>query len=259
MSKIILNAIINEKKREIRERKLKVPLTALKQKIASFASLRDFKKAISGDRLSAIAEIKTKSPSYGIITKLDLKEIAQEYENSKNCKAISVLTDKKYFGGDISWLKLIKTKTTKPILRKDFILDEYQVYESRLYGADAILLIATILSKRKLYQLFKLAKRLGMACLVEVHSQKDIKKVPHQAEIYGINTRDLSGGFSTNLDLAKELIEYIPKDKIVVVESGLKTKRDIKFIKSLKRVNAVLIGTSILKSPHPGKALDRLF
>ena len=259
MVKIRLKNIIRDKRQEVKERKIREPIGLLKKRIKSLPPVRNFKKAISGKNLLAIAEIKKKSPSAGIVTKLDALKIARGYEKSSHCCAISVLTDKKYFGGDIKLLNKVKGVTTKPLLRKDFIIDEYQIYESRAYGADMILLIASILSQKKLKEFFDIAKNLGLACLIESHSIEDINKIPAKADIYGINTRDLAGNFSTDLDVSKKLIKYIPAKKIIVVESGIKTAEDINFVKSLKRVSAVLIGTSILKSPYPGKALDKIF
>jgi len=256
MAKVTLRDILRDKRQEIKRRKIKESIPLLKKKIKSLPPVRDFSV---GAELTAIAEIKKKSPSAGIITRLAPTTIAREYEASNHCCAISVLTDKKYFGGDIKLLKKVKDVTTRPVLRKDFIIDEYQIYESRAYGADAILLISSILSQKKLKRLFDMAKRLGLACLIESHCREDLAKVPAQAEIYGINNRNLASGFSTNLEVSKKLIRYIPAGKIIVVESGVESAADITFIKSLKRVNAVLIGTSILRKPQPGKALDRLF
>ena len=255
---ITLKDILQDKEREVRERKAREPLALLKDKISQAPPLRDFKKALQGKGLKAIAEIKEKSPSTGLISRMDIPKIAREYEASKHCCAISVLTDKKYFGGDIKWLKKVKDETTKPILRKDFIIDEYQIYESRLYGADAILLIATILSRNKLRRFFDIAGDLGLACLIESHYREDLAKIPAGAPIYGLNNRDLSGDFSIDVEVTRRLIKYIPRGKIIIAESGLETREDINFIKSLRRVKAVLIGTSILKTPHPRKTLDKL-
>jgi len=279
MVKITLKDILKDKQCEIEKRKTRESIGVLKGKIKSLPPVRNFKKAISvRGKLMAIAEIKKKSPSAGLITKLDyigtyrkrtyaigrrpilldVTTIARQYEANNHCCAISVLTNKKYFGGDIKFLNEVKDVTTKPVLRKDFIIDEYQVYESRVYGADCILLISAILSRKKLNRLFDIARGLGLRCLIESHYREDLTKVPAQAEIYGINNRDLAGGFSIDLEVSKKLIKHIPAGKIIVVESGIKTKKDINFIRSLRRVNAVLIGTSILKEPHPGKALDTL-
>lgn len=256
---ITLKDILRDKEREVRERKAREPLSLLKDKISQAPPLRNFKKALQGKGLKAIAEIKEKSPSTGLIaTRVDITKIAREYEASKHCCAISVLTDKKYFGGDIQWLKKVKDETTKPILRKDFIIDEYQIYESRLYGADAILLIATILSRDNLRRFFDIARDLGLACLIESHYREDLAKIPAGAPIYGINNRDLSGDFSIDVEVTRRLIKYIPRGKIIIAESGLVTREDINFIKSLRRVKAVLIGTSIIKTPHPRKTLDKL-
>lgn len=259
MGKITLKAILKDKSLEIKNRKARRPLRQLREEIRDALPVRNFRERITKGQLMAIAEIKKKSPSVGRITKLDTVSIAREYEKSIYCCAISVLTDKKYFGGDINSLKVVKSCTTKPILRKDFVIDEYQIYEARSYGADMILLISSILSKQKLSRFISLAVEIGLLPLVEVHTPEDIKKVPPEAEVYGINNRNLMSDFSTDINVSKKLLRYIPRKKIIIVESGLETRKDIAFIKSLKRVNAILIGTSILRQAHPGRALDRLF
>lgn len=259
MPEITLKDILADKRKEIEKRKKEEPLSLLKEKIIYAPRLRDFRTSLQGKELKAIAEIKEKSPSTGLIARVDVAALAREYEKSRYCCAISVLTDKKYFGGDINWLLKVKTETTKPVLRKDFILDEYQIYEARAYGADAILLMAAILSRDKLDRFFKIARGLGLACLIESHSPEDLNKIPGEARIYGLNNRNLKGDFSVNLKVTERLLSYIPWNKIVVAESGIGNKKDINYIRSLKRVRAVLIGTSILKTGHPGRALDSLF
>ena len=264
MSKIKLEEILKNKNKEIVNWKKREPIEYIKRKIAKSLSIRNFKGAFygRGESIGIIAEVKAKSPSESIITKTDPLEIAKEYEESK-AVAISVLTDELYFGGSLDLMEKVKRRTSKPILRKDFIIDEYQIYQSRAYGADAILLISYILSKEKLSKFIKVTKKLGMDCLIELHSKEDLKKIPKKTEIYGINNRSLTNGFKTDLDVTFNLIEYIPKGKLIISESGVKSPRHIKRLKDVG-VNGVLTGTSILKTLKeskgysPQKAIDFL-
>ncbi|MBW2990056.1 indole-3-glycerol phosphate synthase TrpC [Candidatus Woesearchaeota archaeon] len=249
----ILDKIIKAKKEEVERRKRKHPLSELKPRLKD--SDRNFKDSISKG-FSIIAEIKKGSPSKGIINKsFSLEMLAKAYQKNRNVKAISVLTDKKFFFMGPSCLSTVRKLTKKPLLRKDFIIDPYQVYESRFYGADAILLIAAILPKPRIRNLIDLAKRYRMDCLVEVHSQEDIEKLPENAEIIGINNRDLDT-LKIGLNTTLSLLSRLPKDKVVVSESGFNTSKDIKKVKD--KVDAVLIGTSILKSKDISKKIDSL-
>lgn len=248
-----LDKIIKNKKKEIRKNKKTLPLNKFKPSLKS--SDRSFKKAISKG-LNLIAEIKKGSPSKGIINKsFNLEETARIYQKNKHVKAISVLTDYKFFFMAPTCLSTTRKLTKKPILRKDFIIDPYQIYESRLYGADAILLIARILTKNKIKNFIEIAKKYNMNCLVEIHDEKDLKKLPINAEIIGINNRNLDT-LKVNLNTTPNLIQKIPKNKIIVSESGFNTKKDIKKVKD--KVNAVLIGTSILKSKNINKKINKL-
>ena len=148
-----------------------------------------------------------------------------------------------------------KELTNKPLLRKDFIIDEYQIYESRHYGADAILLIARILTKNKIKNFIEIAKKYNMDCLVEIHDEKELKKLPNNVGIIGINNRNLDT-LEVSLNTTLDLIKKIPKNRIVVTESGYNTNKEIKNVKN--KVNAVLIGTSILKSKDINKKIDEL-
>lgn len=263
MSKITLKEILKNKDKEIKDWKKKENIEELKRKIAKSLPIRDFKSAFYKDikSIGIIAEIKAKSPSENVITEEEPLKIAEEYEKSK-AVAISVLTDV-YFGGRLDLMEEVKRQTSKPILRKDFIMDEYQIYQSRAYGADAVLLISYILSKEKLNKFIKISKELGIECLVELHYKKDLKIIPEEAEIYGINNRDLLNGFKTDLNVTFKLVKYIPKGKLIISESGIKTPDDITRLKNVG-VNGVLTGTSILKTLKeskgysPQKAIDFL-
>jgi indole-3-glycerol phosphate synthase len=254
----ILTEIVENKKVEVGENKKNIRLEILKEKIKTLPKTRGFKKALSLKKFSIIAEVKKASPSKGIIREdFDPVRIAKIYEKGK-VDAISVLTDNKYFKGDILYLKSIKKAVSLPILRKDFIIDEYQIYESRYYYADAILLIVAILSEKKLKHFIELARKLNLDCLVEVHSKSEIQKaIKCNAEIIGINNRDLNT-FKTDLRTTENLIKYIPKDKIVVSESGINKKSDVEYLKNLG-VNAVLVGEAFMKSRNILKVIKRLF
>ncbi|MBU0628345.1 MAG: indole-3-glycerol phosphate synthase TrpC, partial [Nanoarchaeota archaeon] len=240
---MILDKIVNQKKKEVQKRKKRLPLTRLKPLLKNSDS--DFKKALSKG-FSLIAEIKKGSPSEGIINnRFNLEEIAKIYQKNKHVKAISVLTDKKFFFMGPTCLIETRKLTNKPLLRKDFIIDEYQVYESRFYGADAILLIAAILSQNQINKFIEIAKKYKMRCLVEVHTEQELKKVlKTKAELIGINNRNLDT-LKVDLNTTIALAKKIKKNQIIVTESGYNSKKEIKTVKN--KVNAALIGTSILK------------
>lgn len=256
--KDILKEIIENKKKEVAKSKKNLYIEILKERVNTLPPTKDFKKSLYSKDLSIIAEVKKASPSKGVIKKnFNPVKIAKIYERGK-VDAISVLTDTKYFKGSLSYLKRIRKMVFVPILRKDFIIDEYQIYESRYYGADAVLLIVSILTESELKYFIKLAKKINMDCLVEVHNKGQVKKaLKCNAEIFGINNRDLRT-FRTNLKTTENLIKYIPNDKIVVSESGIKTKEDIKYLKSLG-VDAVLIGETFMRSQDMLKVIKDLF
>jgi len=220
--------------------------------------IRDFKGAISvPDKISLIAEIKFASPSAGIICKkTDPVTIGKIYEKA-GAATISLLTDKIFFGGDLNHLSRLKKAISLPVLRKDFIIDEVQVRESFLGGADAILLIARILSHRQLNDLRDISYDLGMAALVEVHDRQDIEKaVTCGADIVGINNRDLNT-FNVSLETTLKLAPLVPEGHIIVSESGVKNKGDLQLLKQAG-IQAVLVGTSLMKSKDIGKKTREL-
>ena len=247
----ILDEIIQNKKQEILLSKKKLSIGKIKKRLKK--TDRNFFSALKG-RNNIIAEIKYKSPSAGKIGKVkSIKEIATAY--NKYASAISVLTDKKFFAGKPSYIKEAKKYTLLPILRKDFIIDEYQIYESRYFGADAILLIASLLSAKQIERFLKITRKLGMEALVETKTKEEIKKVlATSAKIIGINNRDLSN-FKINLDTTKNLKKLIPQEKIIVSESGIYTKKDILELDT----NAVLIGTSLIEAQNIKDKLSSLY
>ena len=250
----VLDNIITQKKKEIETLKKHKPLD---ETVAEFNLYpkRSFSQAIThSEEISIIAEIKRASPSLGVIrADFEPLKIAKTYEEN-GASAISVITDKKFFQGDINFLPEVKTAVELPILRKDFIIDPYQVYETKLYGADALLLIAAVVSIPQLKNLLNLTHKLGMEALVEVHNEKDLKKALEAgARMVGINNRNLNT-LKVDLQTCLCLKEKVPEDKILVAESGIKTREDIL---SLEKAGfeAALIGTALIQAQDIGKKL----
>ncbi len=245
---MFLSEILKEKRHEVQQRKISLPLKELKAQIDCNLVCRKFGAHISKNHtINVIAEIKKASPSRGLIREnFNPVEIAGTYQ-SEGAAAISVLTETKFFQGSLDYIKEVRQVTNLPVLRKDFIIDEYQVYESAFYQADAFLLIADILSEEELTGFLCLGHELGMDVLVEVHTEEDLEKaLKTEANIIGINNRNLTT-FKVDIETTQRLISQIPKDKIKVSESGINTSDQVLFLKSLG-VNAVLIGEAFMKS-----------
>lgn len=245
MPAAILDKIVSDKKRDVERKRKKVSLDELKETIARVKKPLNFSSAIKGGKIRLIAEVKKASPSRGVLCP-DFKPVEMAVMYAQNgAAAISVLTEAKHFMGDLKYLERIKKKVSTPLLRKDFIFDEYQVYESAASGADALLLITAILSQPQLEGLLALSHVLGMQCLVEVHNEKELERaLQSDADIIGINNRDLNT-FNVNTDTTRRLCDIIPADKIVVSESGIKKRSDIVKLKKWG-VNAVLVGESLV-------------
>jgi indole-3-glycerol phosphate synthase len=212
--------------------------------------IRNFKEAISlPNAVSLIAEIKFHSPSEGIIRENgNPVSLARIYQRA-GAVAVSVVTDKRFFGGDLGHLPLVRRAISLPVLRKDFIIDELQVKESFTWGADAVLLIARILSLQKLKSLLEITQDLGMVALTEVHDEEDLMKaIDGEAEIIGINNRNLDT-FEVDLDTTRKLAPRVPEGKVLVCESGIRKREDIRSIKPLG-VHGFLIGTALMKSEN---------
>lgn len=244
--------IIAEKQKEVERLK-----TDWEPDQVSVPPIRDFKAAIaSPGRIRLIAEIKFASPSAGVISeKRDPLEIGRIYEES-GAAAISLLTDKRFFGGDLTWLPRLKRAVSIPVLRKDFIIDEIQVEESFLCGADAILLIVRILKDKQLKELLDRCHAFGMMALVEVHDRAELDRaIDCGAGIIGINNRNLDT-FEVRLDTALKLAPFVHDGHVLVCESGIKDEEDVRLFMG-SGVNAVLVGTSIMKSADSaGKARE---
>ena len=254
---MILDQIVTAKRAEVAQLKRAMPLSRLQKALPDLPPPRGFKRAISSSGCAIIAEVKRSSPSRGRIREqFDPVQIAMLYQEH-GAQAVSVLTDEQFFEGKGEFLAAIKKAAALPLLRKDFIIDPYQIYESRILGADALLLITAILEQGQLRQYIRLAKQLGMAALVEVHTKPELAKaLAAGAEIIGINNRDLKT-FSTDLKKTLELRPLIPEDKVVVTESGIKSRKDIELLMR-EDVHCFLIGEALMRSANIGKKLGEL-
>lgn len=248
---MILNEIVAYKKEKLIYEKARMPFKTLIKELyldVKIKTDRNFKRSFTNkDKLSIIGEIKKASPSKGII-KEDFcpQQIGKLYDKNK-VEAISVLTEDKFFKGSDLHLKQVREITDLPILRKDFIIDSFQIYQSKILGADAILLISTILTKEQLSDFQNIAKALGLYCLVEVHNREELDMVLEtNSDIIGINNRNLKN-FTTNIKNTEHLIKFIPNNKIVISESGIHSKEHMDYLKSLG-VRGVLIGESLMKA-----------
>jgi len=241
----MLDEIIARKKEEVEQRKKMLPLSLLKKRIARQKPPLDFALALKGEPIRLIAEVKQASPSRGILCpNFNPTELATTYAQG-GASTISVLTEVNYFKGNIDHLAAIREVVKLPLLRKDFIFDSYQVYESRAYGADALLLIMAILSQEQLKELLSIGHRLGLKCLVEVHNETEVERaLLSGAEIIGINNRDLNT-FTIDINTTNQLRPLIPQQKIVVAESGIRSRNDVKTLMDWG-VNAVLIGEALV-------------
>ncbi|GAI08611.1 unnamed protein product, partial [marine sediment metagenome] len=216
----MLNKIMVEKRKEVEQRKRSLSISTLKECIAQRQAPLDFVSALSGNNTQLIAEVKRASPSRGVLCPdFNPVKLAKTYA-SCGAAAISVLTETNYFQGSIDHLGAIREEVRLPLLRKDFIFDQYQVYESCAYGADALLLIVAILSQEQLGELLSLSNSLGLSCLVEVYNEDDLEKaLLSGAKIIGINNRDLNT-FTVDINTTRRLAPLVPKGRIMVSESG---------------------------------------
>ncbi|PTB97833.1 indole-3-glycerol phosphate synthase TrpC [Marivirga lumbricoides] len=252
-----LDKIVAYKRDEVNEAKKLYPIELLKQKTyfnARPVSLSAYVK--NEDKTGIIAEIKRKSPSEGFINQhISVEEVSIGYMQASS-SALSVLTDGPSFGGSLKDLETARKFNYCPIIRKDFMLDAYQVYEAKAHGADAILLIASILSRSEAEELAGLARELGMEVLLEVHNQQEIDShVGEYADLVGVNSRDLKT-FSTNLETATALVKQIPASYVKIAESGIKTPEDALNLKNAG-FDGFLIGTTFMRSARPEKTCQK--
>ncbi len=257
---MILDEIVADKRQELAAAKTRVRLADLERAAASQPPPTDFAAALRGDRIRVIAEVKRASPSRGVIaTEFDPVGTAQSYAGN-GAAAISVLTESKHFQGRLDYLVNIGKALGKgrpPLLRKDFIFDPYQVFESRAAGADALLLVVAILEQTRLNELIDLTHRLGMECLVEVHDEAEVERaLATTAPVIGVNNRDLRT-FQVDLNTTGRLRALVPGDRIVVSESGIKGRADMERLRSW-RVNAALVGETLMTAPDIGARMREL-
>jgi len=257
MTKTILDKIVADKKPELARIKRQVPIWSLREHARARQPL-DFAAALRGEGLKLIAEVKKASPSKGLLCP-DFKPVtlAQTYAHN-GAAAISVLTEANYFQGSLDYLEEIRRAVVIPLLRKDFIFDEYQVYEAASYGADAILLITAILEPPRLKELLSLCKELRLNALVEVHNEEELQKaLLAGAGIIGINNRNLNT-FKVDIDTTRRLRLLIPPEHIVVSESGISTRENIGKMKECG-VDAVLVGEALVTAKDiPSKMKELL-
>jgi indole-3-glycerol phosphate synthase len=255
----ILTAIVDKKRARLNDTKTRIAISDIKRIIKDIEDTRDFTNAlkIKDSGINLIAEIKKASPSKGLIRKdFDHIAIATIYEQ-KAVHAISVLTEEDFFQGSLSFIAEVKKITTKPLLRKDFIFDEYQIYESRANNADAILLIAALLEKNQASEYLHIAKELGLHVLFEVHDEKELEtSLSLNVPIIGINNRNLKT-MTIDLSTTLRLKKMIPSDKIIVSESGIRNRNDVLMLQDAG-IDAMLIGTSFMESQDIGKKIDEL-
>jgi indole-3-glycerol phosphate synthase len=255
----ILDKIVEKKRERLFSVKDNVPLSELKAVIRDIEKPRDFAGAVKrgAEDIRLIAEIKKASPSRGLIRRdFDHIGITAVYED-RRVAAISVLTEEDFFQGKLTFLGDVKRHTTRPVLRKDFIFDEYQIYEARANRADAFLLIAAILDTGQAAEYLALGQELGMAALFEVHDYEELEKaLTVNARIIGINNRNL-GTLSIDLSHSLTLKKEIPEDRIVVSESGIQTREDVHKVASAG-IDAILVGTCLMESPDIGAKIEQL-
>jgi indole-3-glycerol phosphate synthase len=249
---VILDKILHHKKAEVELARQATPLLQLQERLATRPAPRGFAEALirqAGAGTAIIAEVKKGSPSKGLIRPdFDPVDIARRYQ-AGGAACLSILTDREFFMGDLSFLEQIAEAVTVPLLRKDFIIDPYQLVEARVYGADAVLLIAAALDQARLAQLTEQAHELGLDVLLEVHDAEELARALRiPVRLIGINNRDLKT-FHTDLAVTERLLPLIPEDRLVVSESGLRSRDDILRLQRAG-AQAFLVGESLMRQEH---------
>ncbi len=258
----ILLKILDRKQEEIAARSECISLAGLEAKVDASPKPRGFvvamQRSIDEGRAAVIAEAKKASPSKGVMREnFDVVQIAKSYQ-AGGASCMSVLTDEDFFQGSDDYLKAARTACDLPLIRKDFIVDPYQVYEARVMGADCILLIVSALEDAQMAALAQLANKLELDVLIEVHDGEELERsLKLNQTLVGINNRNLRT-FETTLDTTLDLLSEIPDDRIVVTESGIHTTDDVKLMRD-NNVNAFLVGEAFMREPEPGNKLSELF
>lgn len=254
---MILDDILAHKREEVRRQQERTPLGELQERAGAQPPARSLRHALSGGDIRVIAEVKRRSPSKGeLAAGLDPARTAGAYADF-GAAAISVLTDEKFFGGDLGDLEAVRAAVDLPVLRKDFVLGEYQVLQSRAHGADAVLLIVAALDRDDLSRLLEYTRILGMDALVEAHTAEEMDMtLDCGAGIVGINNRDLRT-FETDLETTRRLAPLVPDGHVLVSESGIHSREQVVELQKLG-VNAVLVGEALVSAPDPARKLREL-
>ncbi len=251
----ILNDIVDKLRPRLENRKRMIPMERLLEQTLVLPPRRDFKSAFRGNGIHVIAEIKRASPSKGLIRKdIDVPSLALELEGA-GAAALSILTEPHYFLGDESNLELAAAVVSIPLLRKDFIFDEYQIVEAKRFGASCILLIAAMLPARRFIQLLEFAHSIGLDVLGEAHTEEELETAM-AADLIGVNARDLHT-FNTSLERSAALLKRIPASHISIAESAVKTHADLKMLQDAG-AQGFLIGETLMRAEHPGHTLKEL-
>ena len=262
----ILKKICEVKAQEVAAARKRMPLEDMRRDAESRVLTRDFVGAlrakIDRGQAAVIAEIKKASPSKGVIRPDFIPaDIAQSYaegDGKTSAACLSVLTDKQFFQGGIDYLKQARASCALPVLRKDFMVDPYQIYESRAIGADCVLLIAACLDDAQMAEMEQIARSLDMAVLVEVHDAQELERaLKLKTPLVGVNNRDLRS-FEVRIETTLELQKSVPVDRLLVTESGILTPADVKTMRDAG-IDAFLVGEAFMRAPEPGEALARLF
>lgn len=263
----ILNQIVAVKHEEVAAARKRLPLEAVRRDAESRVLTRDFEAAlrakVARGQAAVIAEVKRASPSKGVIRTGEFvpADIAQSYaegDGQTSAACLSVLTDKQFFQGSIDYLKQARASCGLPVLRKDFMVDAWQIYESRAIGADCILLIAACLDDAQMKDFEAIARGLGMAVLVEVHDAAEMERaLKLRTPLVGVNNRNLRS-FEVSIQTTLTLQAQVPADRLLVTESGIATREDVKTLREAG-VQAFLVGESFMRAPEPGEALAALF
>jgi len=252
---MILGQIVEVKRKEVARLKETWSIPTFERLVRDLPPTRDFGKALTTGDCAIIAEVKRRSPSKGLLCgDFDVSALARTYE-ANGAAAVSVLTDRLFFGGDDADIAAVKRACALPVLRKDFIIDPYQVYETRILGADALLLIAAILGKQELDRLLRLAQALDLSAVVEVHGEEEIEAAAG-AQIIGINNRDLKT-FTTNINTSLRLAPLLPPGRIVVSESGFENRADVELLMEAG-IRAFLVGETLMRAGDRGAKLREL-
>jgi indole-3-glycerol phosphate synthase len=254
----ILRRIIAHKRQEVAAQRYDVPLVQVRAYASDAPAPRSFPAALRGDEVAIIAEIKRASPSEGAIREgeFDPASIAGQYADA-GAAALSVLTDEEFFAGRLEYLTAAREAVDIPVLRKDFIIDEYQIYEARGAGADAVLLIVAALPEALLRDLLALTQSLGMTALVESHNEAELEvALDSGAEVLGVNNRDLRT-FEVDLGTTERLAEMVTDDRVLVAESGVHSREDIERLAGAG-ADAALVGTALMRADDPGEAVRGL-